>query len=326
MKHITFAISLFFFLAGYCNYANAQFNFQNNSEDNPIIYEGGISIGPMNSLTDVGGKEGIGRRFIKDLNIGFTYLSGGVYVSALYDNKFALRLEATMGKLSAHDSVLRDIKSPDISKARYNRNLGFRSNIKEAYLITEIHFLYILSELFGEERDPPRYSPYLIGGIGYFSFKPQALLGTEWIDLQPLHTEGQGFKEYPQRSDYKLQQWMVPVGGGLKYDLSQRLTIRGEFVLRKLFTDYLDDLSTTYINPAVFSNYFSGTQLSNALALHDRQLVSVTDPNGGSKRGTLTENDAYFTFNLKVGFSIGKKQIDDVQRRQRNQLKCPVFY
>jgi hypothetical protein len=150
--------------------------------------------------------------------------------------------------------------------------------------------------------------------------------GDEWIDLQPLSTEGQGFKEYPNRPTYKLQQINVPVGGGIRHEISPRFNIRGEFILRKLFTDYLDDLSTTYINPAVFANYFSGTKLANALILNDRQLVPVTDPNGGSKRGTLSEGDSYFTFNFKLGFNILGSSADSEKQRQRNQLKCPAFF
>lgn len=295
------------------------------SQDNALVFEAGVSLGSMNSLTDLGGRKGIGQTFIKDLNIGFTYFAGGLYAGVIYDSKYALRVEATMSKISAHDSVLRRVKSPDIALARYNRNLGFRSDIKEIALIGELHLLYIIKDIFGE-YDPPRFSPYLLAGIGYFKFKPQSNIGDKWIDLKPLSTEGQGFKEYPTRLPYKLEQINLPVGGGIKYDYSNRLTIRGEFILRKLFTDYLDDLSTTYINPAVFANYLSGEDLTNALILNDRQLVSVTDPNGGSKRGTLTQNDSYFTFNLKVGISIGKVAASSLSRNQRNQLKCPKFF
>lgn len=295
------------------------------AQDNALVLEAGVSLGSINSLTDLGGRKGIGRTFIKDLNIGFTYFAYGFYAGAIYDNKYALRVEATIGKVSAHDSVLRNVKSPDISKARYNRNLGFRSDIKEIALIGELHLMHIIRNMF-DEYDPPRFSPYLLAGVGYFKFNPQSNIGEKWIDLKPLSTEGQGFKEYPDRLPYKLEQINLPVGGGVKYDYSNRLTIRGEFILRKLFTDYLDDLSTTYINPAVFANYLSGEDLVNALILHDRQLIPVTDPRGGSKRGTMTQNDSYFTFNIKVGISIGKAAGSSISQRQKNQLKCPKFF
>ena len=314
MKRYLITCCLFFALAN-----------QGLAQNNALVLEAGVSLGSMNSLTDLGGRKGIGQTFIKDLNIGFTHFAGGMYAGVIYDNKYALRVEATMSKISGHDSVLKRVKGPDISLARYNRNLGVRSNIQEIALIGELHLLYIIKDLF-DDYDPPRFSPYLLAGVGYFKFKPQSNIGDKWIDLKPLSTEGQGFKEYPDRLPYKLEQMNLPVGGGIKFDYSDRLTIRGEFILRKLFTDYLDDLSTTYINPAVFANYLSGENLANALILNDRQLVPVTNPLGGSKRGTMTQNDSYFTFNLKVGISIGKQAGSSMSRNQKNQLKCPKFF
>ncbi len=307
MKQYFFA---FFLLAalGVSQQANAQYYFYNDTYyDSPVLFEGGVSIGAMNCLTDIGGKKGIGKKFIKDLNIGDTHLSGGFYASAIYQNSIALRLEATFGQVSASDSVLKGIT--DIAKTRYNRNLSFRSNIREFSLMAEIHPLFLFIDWNSRGEDPPRYSPYLLGGVGYFTYNPQARLNQTWIDLQPLSTEGQGFKEYPDRPVYKLSQINIPVGLGVKYELSSLLNVRGEFVYRKLNTDYLDDVSTTYINPSVFQNHFNGAQLTNALLLNDRQIESATAPTGGGKRGGAKEKDAYFTFNLKIGLVIGRERI-----------------
>jgi hypothetical protein len=150
-------------------------------------------------------------------------------------------------------------------------------------------------------------------GIGVFSFNPLAKLNGNWIELQPLSTEGQGFAEYPNRKVYKLTQINFPVGGGLKYELSPRVNLRLEAISRILTTDYLDDLSTRYVNPALFAKYFSGVQLANALALNDRRSKFNSEypinPVGGQLRGNPTDNDAYFTFNLKVGMTFGREKI-----------------
>ena len=63
---------------------------------------------------------------------------------------------------------------------------------------------------------PPAVSPYILAGIGYFHFNPQANLNDNYVDLQPLHTEGQGFAEYPNVKEYKLSQINFPVGIGSK--------------------------------------------------------------------------------------------------------------
>jgi hypothetical protein len=217
----------------------------------------------MNCLTDMGGKRGIGKKYLKDLNLGYTNLSGGVFFSVIWKNAVALRLEGTFGKISSDDKILKGIT--DIAKERFNRNLSFRSNISEVSLIAEVHPMYIFIDWPAKETTPPRFSPYITGGIGYFSFNPQTKLGNRFVDLQPLHTEGQGFAEYPQNKNYKLNQFMVPLGGGVKYELSPLLNVRAEFLYRKLFTDYLDDLSSFYIDPAYFPKYLSGAKLTNAL-------------------------------------------------------------
>ena len=157
-----------------------------------------------------------------------------------------------------------------------------------------------------EERDQeaPRYSPYLLGGIGSFSFNPQLKEGNRLIDLQPLSTEGQGLKEYPDRPVYKLTQVNYPFGLGVKYELSPIVNLRGEFVYRMLTTDYLDDCSKNYIDPTLYAlNGFTGTRLENALFLNNRETNGQKTAPGG-KRGSPTNNDAYFSFNIKVSVSL----------------------
>jgi Domain of unknown function (DUF6089) len=259
----------------------------------------------MNCLTDVGGAKGIGKKFVKDLNIGFTNISGGAFIDAMYKNAAGIRLEATFGKLSANDNVLEGIT--DIAKERYNRNLNFRSYITEVSALVELHPTYIFIDWPARESTPPRTSPYLLAGISYFSFNPQTRLGNRWIDLKPLHTEGQGWAE-TGRSEYSLRQFSIPMGFGVKYELSPLFNLRGEFIYRKTFTDYIDDLSTDYIDPALFDKYLgAGTaKAKNAKILNNRQIV----PNPiSTKRGTVTNNDGYFTFNLKLSVVIGRDRI-----------------
>ncbi len=297
--------------AGYSKKAEAQYYFYNDTYyDSPLLFEIGGSLGVMNCLTDLGGKKGIGKKFVKDLNLGKTNFAGGIYFTAMYKYMVGLRLEATFAKVSADDAVLKDVDLKDIARARFNRNCNFRSNITEFSLITELHPLFIFIDWTARDEDPPRLSPYLLGGIGYFSFNPQAKYENSWVDLQPLHTEGQGLVEYPDKPNYKLKEINIPVGLGIKYELSDIMNLRGEFVYRILNTDYLDDVSTTYVDPVVYSNPangFSATQAYTAYKLSDRQINHITGP--GGKRGSPAEKDAYFSFNLKLGIYIGRERI-----------------
>jgi hypothetical protein len=299
-------LSLVILLTGFSKKATAQYYFYNDKYyDKAVLFEIGGSIGLMNCLTDLGGKKGIGKKFFKDLNFGYSQMAFGVYLSAMHMDKVGIRLEGTFGKIAANDNVLAGIK--DIAAMRFNRNLSFRSNITEFAALLEVHPLHLLINWEARDEDPPRYSPYLLGGFGYFSFNPQTQLDGVWIDLQPLSTEGQGFEEYPDKKVYKLQQTNIPFGGGIRYDLSELLSIRAEVIYRKLNTDYLDDVSTTYIDPTVYYNHFTGSKLDHALQLNDRQIDKIASE--GGKRGSPKEKDAYFTINLKVGLILGRPRI-----------------
>ena len=207
----------------------------------------------MNSLTDVGGRNGRGQRGPKDLNIKSTALYGSLYALASYKHFLALRLEGTIGRIKSEDSLLQSGKINNGAIGRYNRNLSFRSPIYEVSLTAEFHPI----DFFHPEEDYATVSPYLIGGIGFFHFNPQANLNGKWIDLRPLHTEGEGFAEYPNSKEYKLSKLNMPVGVGISYTpSSSSFNFRLEYINRITCTDYLDDVHGKYIDPAIFSKIF----------------------------------------------------------------------
>ncbi len=275
--------------------------------DGSLSMEAGINAGMMNSMTDLGGKAGAGGKFVKDYAWSTTHMSYGAYYAAMYKNVIGLRLDATFGKVSGTDNadgvVIPDPQN-DFYRARQNRNLSFQSKINEISLMAEFHPLGLVTSLLTEEGDGPPVSPYISTGIGFYSFNPQAYnrFG-DLVDLQPLCTEGQGFKEYGDRKTYSLKQVNIPFALGVKFNLSNTVRVRTEFVYRKLFTDYLDDVSTTYIDPSTYKNNgFEGTQYFDALEMNNREITKFSVP--GSKRGNPSNKDSYFSFNLKVGISL----------------------
>ncbi len=292
------------FLLFCSNSAIAQ-NYYINGGQDEIEYELGLSFNAMNCLTDLGGNKGVGKPFLKDLNTGNTKFSVGIFGSAFIQNKFALRVEATYGSLSAKDNVLKGLT--DDARYRYNRNLDFQTSIFEAAALAEIHPLNILIDWDERNQSSPRLSPYLLGGVGYFSFRPQGTVpGTNTlVDLKPLRTEGQGFAEFPDREDYKLQQINFPVGLGIKYELSPLLNLRLEALHRILKTDYLDDVSQQYIDPALFDKYLTPQQARIAKVLADKQISSENMNSVGEIRGNPKNNDSYFSINLKISFVLG---------------------
>ncbi len=270
-----------------------------------FVYELGGSVGAMNAFTDLGGRKGLGKKFVKDFNFKNTEFCGSIFFSTVYKNAVALRVEATFGQIHAYDSILK--KVAPTTNERYERNLSFRSSISEIMLVAEFHPFYIFGN-YDEDHYPPAVSPYLLAGVGYFHFNPQAKLNNTYVDLQPLSTEGEGFAEYPNSKVYSLNQICYPLGIGARYDLTSLINLRAEIVTRILNTDYLDDVSGRYIDPSVYSNYFSGTKLNQALLLNDRHKPGATTAHPNGIRGRPVNNDSYLTFNIKVGLSLGRER------------------
>ena len=285
-------------------FAHSQYYFHDDKYyDNPFVFEFGGSFGIMNCLTDLGGHKGIGKRFLKDLNLGKTKPAGSFFMAASYKYAVSLRFEATSGYIEGNDYVLLGIT--DIAKERFNRNLSFRSPITEIAVMAEAHPLFIFINWASKDREPYRASPYLLIGYGSFKFNPRTKLNGKWIELQPLSTEGQGFAEYPDRPVYKLREDCIPYGLGLRYEVNSFVNLRLEGVARNTGTDYLDDLSRTYIDPNLFFKYFSGTKLQQALTLQDRRF----EKREGTRRGLPQEKDSYFTITIKASVTLGRDRL-----------------
>jgi hypothetical protein len=277
--------------------SQAQYYYHNDKYyGTDITFELGGSVGIMNAMTDLGGKKGIGKGFIKDMNMKVSKPSFSLYAIAIYKEAIGVRLEGTFGSIQSYDSILKKVAPSTFG--RYERNLSFRSSITDIQLAAEIHPLFFKTY---DEGEAPFFSPYLVAGIGFFSFNPEAKLNGRWYALQPLHTEGQGFTEYPDRKPYKLNQVNIPLGIGLRYEVTSSLSARLEIVHRILFTDYLDDISEeVYIDPSLFYNYLSSTQASIAERLYNRSGY----PFKNAQRGDPKDNDSFFSVQLKIGIAI----------------------
>ncbi len=245
--------------------------------DKDIIATFGVTGGAMNCITDLGGKSQVFKT---------SKPAGGFYIGALYQQTIGARLQIVWGSVAADDKYARD-------PAVRQRNLNFASSISEISLLGELHPLALIPSV----QFP--VSPYILAGVGTFSFSPYTQLNGTKVFLQPLHTEGEGFPE-TGRPNYKLTQMMLPVGAGLSYPISSLFTVKGELIYRFLNTDYLDDVSTTYIDPALFDNNLTPVEASLAKQLYYRgnQLSgNSSKPIVGSPRGGSAK-DAYYSVNI----------------------------
>jgi hypothetical protein len=279
-------------------------------------FEGGITVGPSNFLGDLGGNMGKGTTFIKDNNIQMTKLTIGGFVSYHPNELISFRFALNFGTLEGDDAVIN--RKGGYEEARKNRNSNFRSKFSEALLLGEIYPTIFL------ESDPTdnwrKFRPYAVVGIGGFKYNPEGYdpVSNQWVALRPLRTEGQGFAEFPDRKEYKLMQMNIPMGVGVKYFLSDNVNLSFEIIHRKTFTDYIDDVSTSYIDPALFNTYLPVNEAQLAARMANKSLNGVYGP--GMKRGTRTNNDAYYSAGFKLGFRLGSND------RYGNSTNCPIRF
>lgn len=285
--------------------------------------EVGLGIGPLFFLGDLGGNRGVGQStWLKDVQFPLVNLSKGLYVNVYPAEWLGFRLAINQGRLEGYDSVIKDKGGEEVN--RKNRNLQFRSNIIEGYAALEISptvFFEKYDGLLGKIR------PYGLVGVGVFHFNPKGQYiapdgSRKWVALQPLHLEGQGFAEYPDRKPYKLTQLEIPMGFGAKYYIKENMFVGIEILHRQTFTDYVDDVSTSYIDNSLFAKYLTPEQTIMANQLNNRQNLV---PGYGTRpmdpqRGDPTQNDAFFSTIIRLGWRLNQ------MNPQLRQLRCPAFY
>jgi hypothetical protein len=261
------------------------------------------SIGGSGFLGDLGGRNKIGKDYSPvDLELAATRPAISLaFRYKLYKN---INVHSSLNylRLSGDDRLTKDIY-------RNNRNLNFKSNIFELSSRIEFGISSIKSlGIFGLKNKLPRKnisrSYELIGfiGFGVFYFNPKGKDPNtgKYIALKPLHTEGQGLPGGPKQ--YKRVSISLPIGIAFHAILNRLWSVGLEFSYRKTFTDYIDDVSTTYYNNALIKESYGLT----AATLADPSkgdIPGASSPNGdgtGAQRGDK-EKDSFMSLQVTVG-------------------------
>ncbi len=169
-----------------------------------------------------------------------------------------------------------------------DRNLNFKSDIYEMSFQAEFNFFKFVT---GDEEH--RFTPYLTGGVGAFYYNPYTYYKGLRYDLRPLGTEGQN----AGNDERKYQQFAAcfPIGVGMKWWLKGGINISLEISNRLTSTDYIDDVSATYVGVEKFPGNKRGSNVI-ALALQDRSgevMSGTTLGRAGKQRGNSSNNDQY---------------------------------
>ena len=233
--------------------------------------------------------------YFGDLNTQVNITHPGAAGTAMgrynFNNRISLRGTLMYGRIKGDDKWSKNA-------FENRRNLSFRSNIFEGSLAGEFNFLPLTHGSLDEN-----FSPYLLAGLCVFSYNPQTSYNGQWVDLRPLGTEGQFLN-----TEYNTSALGFLFGTGLKLDLNEKWSMNVELTGRKVFTDYLDDVSGNYADVRDVRRLHGNI----AAALSDRSIEPKIGA-AGRQRGNGKNNDAYVTLSVGMVYYFG-------------ELKCPSFY
>lgn len=258
---------------------------------NAQYYEFGVGVGSAVYWGDLNAPD-------FSTNISKSEWASQIILRYIANKNLSYRANLTIGKLSGDDRN----SSLEFQKIR---NLRFTSVILESAAMVE-YFVFDYDAKMGTQL----FSPYLTAGVGFLYFNPKADFEGETYELQPLGTEGQGLPGMPAK--YSKLALAIPFGGGVKFKVNDRYNFGVEILSRRTFTDYIDDVSTTYANTDDLLATYG--PISQGLADRRNEALGLEDPlnTPGSKRGGETVDDYYFslmfnfTANLESIFGIGK--------------------
>lgn len=234
---------------------------------------------------------------------------GGIVYKYFMSPHFGLRFGATYTSLSGADSV----SNIPINVAR---NLSFATHLFEIHGGLEINMLPI--EIWRMHA-----TPYIFGGLSAFYFNPFAEdPNGNKVFLRPLSTEGQGLPMYPDRKQYSQINMAFPFGGGFKFFIGNTLMLTTELGLRYTNTDYLDDVSKSYVNLDTLNAYKG--QLAKTMSYRGNALTNWdrNNPSYGFQRGDTKANDWFWYANISV--TVYFRAFGNT--REYDKTRCPGFF
>lgn len=257
-------------------------------------------LGATNFLGELGGSDGPGGTFWKDFDFSATRPLMVVGLRYKVLEPLAVRGALSYGWLSGDDKNAEN-------EYRNQRNLHFRSPIIELGFQGEYS---IIKERITRHRRSRRggfslaslnLNVYAFTGVNFFWFNPKAKgLDGKWYALQPIGTEGQG--KIATREKYSRLQMSIPLGFGVKYPLTQKISVGLEYGGRFTFTDYIDDVSTTYVENTLFTDpneAYLADPSEFYTANGDRLVMGPNDIRGNPKY-----NDYYMFMVINVTYKL----------------------
>ncbi len=280
----------------------------------------GIDGGITGFLGDLGGANYIGRPFLFDLETSLLKPASSLHARYYLGGLFVVKAGFTYTAVAGNDSLIQPTAEFSPEWYRWYRNLSFQSTVLEGALTAELNL-----KRFEPGSKRYRIAPYVLAGIGVMHFNPKTSYNGNLVALQPLHTEGQGFDSLNVKP-YSLTQAVFPVGVGLRYNISENLLFGFEFRNYFTMTDYMDDVSSTYVSPQQFYDNFSDPNVA-ALAYELSRRSEEKDPEElygyitapGQQRGDANK-DQYFTMQVSLSYIIFSNSLSSSGFGKRNYI------
>ena len=193
----------------------------------------------------------------------------------------------------------KDQESSDEGKT--TRNLSFTSSNYEFNVVAVGNLI----QHRGRFYQRPNYNLYGFIGIGALYFNPKGVLNGQKYALQPLQTEGE---------KYSRIAFVIPFGAGAKTKLTPFINLALEVGWRKTFTDYIDDVSTQFVDNASFTDPIA-RQLADR-----RPEIGLPVLEDGHKRGDPSRKDAYMLLTLKAEYYL-PYQLGNQSRKLYNRKR-----
>lgn len=217
-----------------------------------------------------------------------------------FTNRISARAELSWFQLKGDDAKADD-------NSRRKRNLSFLSNNIEFSVIGQFN-LFAMGQRFYQR---PKLNFYGFAGISALYFNPTTEYQGKRYALQPLQTEG---------VKYSRIQPVIPYGGGVRYMVDPFLNISLEIGYRKVFTDYLDDVSTVHLGPGAFSDPI-------AQALSDRRPeLGLPPAPAGTQRGNPSAKDSYYHLMVKAEYYLPYDFLFGNNQRKLYNRKRKYYY
>lgn len=259
------------------------------------LWDYGVSAGVANYVGEIGGKDKDRQDFLMDLRIPNTRWGFGGFAQYKWKPKVSFKAAFEYCRISGDDKL-------STNKGRNARNLSFRNDML-LLGVTGEYFFYENNDLGNTYRFKNGFRAYIFAGVGGYYSNPKANYKGEWVALRPLQTENVKYSAFGLA---------LPYGLGFYFTVNKRHRIGFEAKAYKTFTDYLDDVSSQFADPA------TQTPLAAALGSRTNELTDVdpalaknyiynTVDNPGNKRGDPSHKDQLLSMNVSYSYVIRGK-------------------